>query len=133
MDDIAFLRSNLPGFESYEDEIGRHHTDQRIRAWVGSSLADVEVRLNDALTPEVREVLEATILRCQFPDQKFVTRMDVAVVDEQLEESIAACDRKLFELSQEACHADVAQLAEILAGLNATYDRRSRQAPVPAS
>jgi hypothetical protein len=136
MDDLDFLHANLPEFEGYDDEEARHHTDQRVRAWVGGSLADVQVRLDAALAArsELREQLEATILRCQFPDQKFVLRLDATHgIEPALKASLAACDRKLVELAQESCHVDEAGLGQILAEINQTFDRRSQQVPAPSA
>ena len=45
MDDLDFLHANLPEFEGYDDEEARHHTDQRVRAWVGGSLAACDRKL----------------------------------------------------------------------------------------
>ena len=129
-DDLEFLKANVPQFEGYVDEDSRHHTDQRVRASVGSTLADVQARLAGSLEPSVAGALEAAIFRCQFPDQVFTTRLDVADVDQNLERGLAETDRQLVELAMRANKADGSELAAILSELSATFDRRRQRAPV---
>jgi hypothetical protein len=131
MDDLEFLKTHVPKFEGYDDEIARHHTDQRIRAWVGSMLADIQAERESQLDPETQKALEAAVLRCQFPDQVFTTRLDVAHVDLQLEQSLAQVDRKIVELGERARTASPAELSSILGELSATFDQRRQRAPAP--
>ena len=130
MDDLEFLKANVPQFEGYVDEVSRHHSDQRVRAWVGSLLADTQIRLAGSLDPALATALEAAIFRCQFPDQVFTTRLDVAEVDQGLERSLAETDRQLIELATRASTSGVPELPAILSELSATFDRRRQRAPV---
>jgi hypothetical protein len=128
-DDLDYLKAHVPEFEGYVDEIARHHTDQRVRAWVGSTLADVQARLAGKLDPQAQKALETAIFRCQFPDQVFTTRLDVAQVDSELEQGLAQTDRQLVELALRAKDAKSTELPAILSELMATFDRRRQRAP----
>jgi hypothetical protein len=129
MDDLEFLRENVPQFEGYADELARHRTDQCVRAWAGSMLADVQARFAGSLAPNVAELLSATIVRCQFPDQTFTTRLDVADVTHTLEEALAQIDRQLVELADRAAMAPPDELAPILRDIDAAFDRRRQRVP----
>jgi hypothetical protein len=132
MDDIEFLKAHIPGFEGYAEGLARHHSDQRVRAWVGSELADVQIRLDGALGPDAASALESAILRSQFPDQTFTTRLDVADVTAEEEQRLAAVDRRLVELADRAKTAAAADLPAILRDVDAAFDLRRKVAPVQA-
>jgi hypothetical protein len=131
MDDLAFLKEHVPDFEGYEDEIGRHHTDQRVRALVGSAMADLAERLRGSLPPDVETALSAAIFRCQFPDQTYTTRLDNATVGEDLAESLAQPDRQLVEIAERAPSTAGADVPALVTELNAAFDRRRQRAPKP--
>ncbi|MBV9102212.1 MAG: hypothetical protein JO060_01410 [Candidatus Eremiobacteraeota bacterium] len=131
MSDIEYLQAQIPDFKGYLDEISRHQTDQRVRAWVGSTLADVQQRLAGKLEPDAAKALEATIFRCQFPDQIFTTRLDVADVDADVERGLAQADRALVELANRASLADAPELPAILSEFSVAFDRRRQRAPQP--
>jgi hypothetical protein len=130
LDDIEFLKAHIPGFEGYAEEAARHHTDQRVRAWVGSELADVQVRLDGSLDSDAENALEAAIMRSQFPDQTYTTRLDVADVTPEEAQRLAEVDRQLVELADRAKAAAPADLPAILRDIDAAFDRRRKAAPV---
>ena len=124
MDDLDFLKNHVPQFEGYQDEDARHHSDQRVRALAGSALAEAQERLTSQLDPELSAALSAAILRCQFPDQTFTTKLDGALVDDALENRLAAGDRALVEIAQRAANVDAAGLRSLIDDFNAAFDRR---------
>jgi len=132
MDDLEFLQANVPQFEGYDSEEARHHSDQRVRAWVGSTFADVQANLSSSLEPAVEKSFEDAILRCQFPDQTYTIRMDgVTEVTPELVESLAQVDRQLVELAARACKATAAELPPILDDVFKTFEQRRLRAPAP--
>jgi hypothetical protein len=130
MDDLDFLQSHIPEFAGYADEDSRHETDRRVRALVGSTLADAQARLGDRLDPDTQTALEALIFRCEFPDQTFVTRLDHSKPDEATLKKLARIDRALIELAESAKSAGPAEIPGIIAEIDAQLDRRD--APVLA-
>ncbi len=133
MDDLEFLKANVPDFEGYDSEEARHHSDQRVRAWVGSMLADVQIRLNGTLPADVQQALEAAILRCQFPDQTFTTRLDIVADDvtPELVDGLAQVDRQLVELGNHASTSSADALPAVLQAISAAFDLRRQRAPAP--
>lgn len=130
MDDLDFLQAHIPEFEGYAAEEARHATDRRVRALVGSTLADAQARLGDRLEPDTSTALEALIFRCEFPDQTFVTRFDHARLDEAAFKTLARIDRALIELAESAKSAGPDEIPAIIEEIDAQLDRRD--APVPA-
>jgi hypothetical protein len=132
MDDLQFLKATVPQFEGYDSEEARHHSDQRVRAWVGSTLADVQVTLSGSLDPTVETSLEDAILRCQFPDQTYTVRMDgVTDVTPELVQSLAQVDRRLVELATRAAQAEAAELKPVLDDIFTAFEQRRQRAPAP--
>jgi hypothetical protein len=130
MDDLDFLQAHVPEFAGYADEENRHQTDRRVRAVVGSTLAEVLARLGDRLDAANSDALEALIFRCEFPDQKYVTEMDHAQVNEQTLKQLGRIDRALVELAESARGAGPTEMPAIVAEIDAQLDRRD--APLAA-
>lgn len=130
MDDLDFLQSHVPDFAGYADEDARHETDRRVRAVVGSTLAEAQARLGDRLNADTSTSLEALIFRCEFPDQVYVTKFDHVVADDLVVKTLARIDRALVELAESARGAGAAEIPPIIEEIDAQLDRRD--APVPA-
>jgi hypothetical protein len=124
MDDLDFLQSHVPDFAGYGDEDSRHQTDRRVRAVVGSALADAQARLGDRLAPDVATAFEALIFRCEFPDQQFVKAWDHAKADPQKFETLARIDRALIEQAESVASAGPPEIAGIVNEIDRQLDHR---------
>jgi hypothetical protein len=131
MSDLDFLRAQVPDFEGYADEEARHHTDQRVRATIGSALARVEERLSGELEEKDKRHLEQVLLRCQFPDQHLISKLDRASFDERAQGELAQVDRELVDLADRFPQATATSLPGLLDETDALFDRRARS-PAPA-
>jgi hypothetical protein len=130
MDDLDYLQTHVPDFAGYADEDARHATDRRIRAIVGSALADAQARLADRLQPEVSNALEALIFRCEFPDQGFVTTWDHQEMDDAKLRVLGRIDRALVEQAESVVSAGADEIAGFVAEIDLQLDHRDD--PVPA-
>jgi hypothetical protein len=130
MDDLDYLQTHVPDFTGYADEDARHATDRRIRAVVGSALADAQARLGDRLQNEVSTALDALIFRCEFPDQTYVTTWDHEQMDEAKLRVLARIDRALVEQAGSVVSAGADEIAGFVAEIDLQLDHRDD--PVPA-
>jgi len=125
VDDFDFLKAGVPEFAGYRDEIARHATDRRVRAVLGSALAEMQERLGAGFPQALVPDLEAALLRCEFPDQTFVTRLDEVQAGDALQQRLAALDRRLVELAHRARDVDAAGLSALLHDVADAFDRRT--------
>ena len=130
MNDLDFLQSHVPGFAGYADEDARHETDRRVRAVVGTALADAQARLGDRLPADTATTLESLIFRCEFPDQRYVKDWDHAEPDPRKLETLARIDRALIEQAESVAGAGPAEIAGIVEEIDKQLDHRDD--PVPA-
>jgi hypothetical protein len=130
MEDLDYLQAHVPGFAGYADEDARHETDRRVRAVVGTALADAQARLGDRLPADVATSLEALVFRCEFPDQKFVTAWDHADIDAAKVATLARIDRALVEQAESVSTAGPAEVAAVVSEVDLQFDHRDD--PVPA-
>jgi hypothetical protein len=127
MSDLEFLREQVPGFEGYGEENARHHSDQRVRALLGSALAELQERLKSQLDAGQSARLDKLILRCQFPDQRRVTQLDHMPVDATTEAELAEVDRDLVSLAEKCPGTEPATLPALLDEIESEFARRSAQ------
>ena len=131
MSDLEFLHSEVPDFEGYGEEDARHHTDQRVRATIGSALARVEERLDGELDGDQKAHMDRVLLRCQFPDQRLISQLDHAGFDQRAQAELAHIDRSLVELAERLVDATAVSLPGLLDEADELFDRRGH-APAPA-
>ncbi len=130
MEDLDYLQAHVPEFAGYDDEDARHATDRRVRAVVGSALADAQARLGDRLAADVSPALEALIFRCEFPDQTYVTAWDHSTIDPAKIATLARIDRALVEHAESVVSAGPTEMEGIIAEIDLQLDHRDD--PVPA-
>ena len=131
MSDLEFLREQVPGFEGYGEENARHHSDQRVRALLGSALAELQERLKEQIDAQQSTRLDKLILRCQFPDQHRVTQLDHMPVNASTEAELAEVDRILVSLAESCAGTEPAALPALLDEIESEFARRSVQTVAP--
>ena len=129
MNDLEYLQAHVPEFCGYADEEARHQTDRRIRAIVGSALADALTRLGDRLSTDASAAVEALIFRCEFPDQRYVTELDHRKLDDEELATVARIDRALVEQAESVTSAGATELAALVDEIDKELDRRDDLVP----
>jgi hypothetical protein len=130
-DDFAFLKEHLPNYSGYGDEVDRHDTDMRVRAFVGEKLTEAIARFTEQISPDDAAAGERTLMQCMFTDQAFIRRIEHASLDANAQAQLATADRRLVEV---AAGADTVTAADFRALLTAV-DRQFalRYEPLPAT
>jgi hypothetical protein len=113
----------VPGYAGHGDARARHLSDQQVRAWVGEQLADLQERL---AVEDLREQLDALLLRCEFADQHVVH----AIEDDRfaLAEFAAAIedyDRKLIEAAAACSTVAAAEILGLIEAIESAFAERS--------
>jgi hypothetical protein len=124
-DPLVAIRAVIPDYPGYGDEASRLMSDRQVRAWVGSCLASARERLAVSLPPELLANLDDIIFRCQFPDQRFVARIEHARMPAATIELLMEHDRALIADGQRACDVDAAGLPGLLQAVTDSFDRRT--------
>ena len=122
---LRYLSSRVPDFAGYDDERARRLADEQIRAPLGVALSRLRARLEEELPGESAPLFDRLLLACQFVDQESFTRFEHAVVNDDVIERIASCDRALIELADRADEIDGRSLPRFLADVQAAFAQRS--------
>ena len=72
MEGLVFLRERIPAYADYGDEDARHLVDKQVRAYVGEALSGLRERLEKELAGAVAELLDRTLLMCEFSNQQLM-------------------------------------------------------------
>jgi hypothetical protein len=124
MNDHDFVLERVPGYASYSDEVTRHDTDSRVRAFVGERVQSVRDRFADRLAGAELQAIDDLLMRCRFNDQNFVKELDGADLDVAQDATLVAQDRELLELAERLHVAQFEQVAALVASLNDHFERR---------
>jgi hypothetical protein len=130
-DDLAYVNERIPGYLAYASESERHDSDMRVRAYVGSRLANARVRLAP-LDAAVEQALDEVQYRCMFTDQAFVKKFEHASLDAAMEAGLVRADRNALALGERLETCDKPALADIVREIAAQLDYRLSPEPVPA-
>ncbi len=126
MDPLEQLRARIAGFPGYDEELDRRRSDEFVRSYLGEALADLDVRCN-SLSPEMKQRVDALLLRVGFADQKsFAIHHGAAAVHAvaSAETSVAVEDAAIVDIADKAGFVEPAAVGSYLDEIAATLDRR---------
>jgi hypothetical protein len=123
MELLEQLRAKISGFPGYDGELERRLSDEYVRSYLGEALAELASR--DVLPPELRERVDAVILRVGFADQHaFAAHARGKTSDAGDESAVAAADTATVALADRAASLDAASAASYLDQVTTTLDKR---------
>ncbi len=128
--DLDYVRERIDPYRAYADEINRHDTDMRVRAYVGNALTEAQARLGEALDAATRGLMEAVLMKCMFTDQVFIRKFEHGQLDEPTIAALVRSDRKLLDSADRARSADAGSLAGILREIDHEFEARRSPEPV---
>lgn len=135
MDPLEQLRARIAGFPGYGGDFERRRSDEFVRSYLGEALADLEVRCG-ALSPEVKQRIDALLLRAGFADQRsFSNHHGIAALHAIAADggSVAAEDAALVGVADQAGGIDPGAVERYLDEVAATLDRRDAAMRTAAS
>ncbi len=128
--DLAFVSGRLPDYQAYSQELDRHDSDMRVRAYVGEALTSAQTRLGATFSDQTKAALEAVLYRCMFTDQVFVRKFEHADLDAPLVAALVHSDRVLIEYADEAKTVPADELLGLLTKIDAQFDYRRSPTPL---
>ncbi len=126
MDPLEQLRVRIAGFPGYDGDLERRRSDEFVRSYLGEALADLEVRCGSTL-PELKQRLDALLLRVGFADQKSFSIHHVIAgmrVAASADSSVAAADAAAVEVADQARSVEPEALEGYLDEVATALDRR---------
>jgi hypothetical protein len=128
-DDLEYIRSRIPTYEGYEDELLGHESDKRVRAILGEALSDAQVRFAGNLDASQAALCDEMLNKCMFTDQSVIRRFDHAKAGDPILAALLAADRALVDLEEEVMNASSpTEFAEIMQRIRDQFARRSEPA-----
>ncbi|MFN2528049.1 MAG: hypothetical protein ABR584_04970 [Candidatus Baltobacteraceae bacterium] len=122
---LADIKSRVPDFAGYADENTRRLADEQIRAIVGEALALLHFNHEEYFnTPEVTEIYDRLILRCEFTNQIVFKEFEYETLGEERKTAIACADQTLIATALRAETVTAEQLPGYLGGLEKAFDNR---------
>lgn len=122
---LADIKSRVPDFAGYADESTRRLADEQIRAIVGEALALLHFNHEEFFnTPEVTEVYDRLILRCEFTNQRVFKEFEYETLSEERKTAIARADEALIDTALRAENVTADQLPGYLDDLEKAFDNR---------
>jgi hypothetical protein len=135
MDALEQLRARIAGFPGYDDDFDRRRSDEFVRSYLGEALADLHVRC-DSLSPELKQRIDALLLRVGFADQKsFAARHGIAGMPSvaNSDNSVAAEDAAVVDVADAAGRVEPDAVGRYLDEVAAVLDRRDAAMRAAAS
>lgn len=122
---LVDIRTRIPDFAGYDDEVTRRRADEQIRAIVGEALALTYEKHRDYFEDAaVTEAYDGLILRCEFTNQDVFKSFEYEKLSEQQRAGIARADEALISKALEAPDVTKESLLEYLHQLVAAFDAR---------
>ncbi|MBV8727875.1 MAG: hypothetical protein JO233_08815 [Candidatus Eremiobacteraeota bacterium] len=118
------IKTRIPEFAGYSDEVARRLADEQIRALVGEALALLNERHADYFTGEAMTSYDTLIRRCEFVNQEVFRFIEYATLNDGRKVELARVDYALVEKAAQACEVTAESLAEYLGQLEAAFDHR---------
>ncbi|MBV8424115.1 MAG: hypothetical protein JO349_02910 [Candidatus Eremiobacteraeota bacterium] len=126
MDGLVFLRERIPAYADYGDEDSRHLVDKQVRAYVGEALSSLRERLSTDLAGAVAELLERTLLMCEFSNQQLIHMLDHAHLTNVEVEELHEVDHELITHADNAGAIELTALDNYLSELTGLFARRAQ-------
>jgi len=125
MDDtLDAIKTRIPEFAGYGDEVSRRLADEQIRALVGEALALLNERHADYFSSEAMTSYDALIRRCEFVNQSVFRFIEYAALSDDRKVELAHVDYALVEKAAQAQAVTTPELLEYLRDLEAAFDHR---------
>jgi hypothetical protein len=122
-EDMASQPALVPGYAGHGDAAARRRSDQLLRAWVGELLVDLQDRLG---VEEVRERVDALLMRCEFADQHVVHAIeDDRFGQDDFAVAIEDYDRRLVEAAGACPTVAAAGLTVLLEAIERAFVARA--------
>lgn len=122
---LADIRTLVPDFAGYDDEVTRRLADEQIRAVVGEALALLHENHPDFFDGgDLTEVYDRLILRCEFTNQEVFKHFEYEKLSDDQRLAIARADEALIDKAQQAESVTASSLPDYLKGLEAAFDAR---------
>jgi len=118
------IKTRIPEFAGYGDEISRRLADEQIRASVGEALALLNERHGDYFSGEVMTSYDALIRRCEFVNQSVFRFIEYAALSDNRKVELARVDYALVEKAAQAQEVTAKTLAAYLRDLEAAFGNR---------
>ena len=126
MEGLVFLRERIPAYADYGDEDARHLVDKQVRAYVGEALSGLRERLEKELAGAVAELLDRTLLMCEFSNQQLMHMLDHSRLTNAEVEELHEVDHELISHADRADAIESAALQGFLDELTALFARRAQ-------
>jgi hypothetical protein len=124
---LVDIRTKVPDFAGYQDEVTRRLADEQIRAIVGEALALTHEKHNDYFDDgEATEIYDRLILRCEFTNQAVFKFFEYEQLSGEQRTAIARADNALIAKALEAQTVSKEQLVEYLHQLEAAFETREK-------
>jgi hypothetical protein len=130
MTELDFLRLKIPAYADYSDEDARHLVDKQVRAYVGEALSMLLIRMPDVADP-VGELLERTILLCEFTNQQLMHVLDHVRMSAEELEALHEVDHELVTVADRAVDIELDGLGDYLNEIQALFARRAQAVYTP--
>ena len=118
------IKTRIPEFAGYGDEVSRRLADEQIRASVGEALALLNERHADYFSPEAMTSYDALIRRCEFVNQSVFRFIEYAALSDDRKVELAHVDYALVEKAAQAQVVTAQELLEYLRALEGAFDHR---------
>ena len=126
MEGLVFLRERIPAYADYGDEDARHLVDKQVRAYVGEALSTLRERLAQELAGALAELLDKTLLMCEFSNQQLMHMLDHSHLTDVEVEELHEVDHELITHADQADAIQLAMLNGYLDELTALFARRAQ-------
>lgn len=116
------LRARIADFPGYDGDADRRRSDEYVRSYLGEALADLAARCT--LRAELKERVEALVLRVGFADPRAFAVHHLVGVKSSDEPEVAAADAATVEVADRAASVDSESAAGYLDEVAAVLDER---------
>ena len=122
---LADIRTKIPDFAGYDDEVTRRKADEQIRAIAGEALALLYDRHREYFEgAEATDLYDRLILRCEFTNQEVFKEFEYEALGEDQKTKIARADETLIGKAMEAEGVAKENLLDYLHQLEAAFNAR---------
>lgn len=121
---LADIRTKVPNFAGYGDEVARRLADEQIRAIVGEALSGTYEKHKDYFDAAPAEIYDRLILRCEFTNQTVFKSFEYERLGDEQRTAIARADDALIAKALEAPNVPKETLVEYLHQLEAAFEAR---------
>ncbi|HEU5481439.1 MAG TPA: hypothetical protein VFU90_16450 [Candidatus Tumulicola sp.] len=123
MDAVQLLKSKIPDFPGYADDLARQRSDELVRSYLGEAIADLQARLSPLDDAPARQIGDL-LFRAGFTNQNVYRTYEDAARTRTDYDAMAAADARVVDLADRAPSVDAASLETYLDGAREALDAR---------